>query len=85
MDRLGTGKRVRRPGRRVPRCASPMARSVRLRPWQKRALDGLAGSDAPDFLAVATPGAGKTTFALCAAVQDIAANPGRRLVVVAPT
>ena len=62
-----------------------MARSVRLRPWQKRALDGLAGSDAPDFLAVATPGAGKTTFALCAAVQDLAANPGRRLVVVAPT
>jgi superfamily II DNA or RNA helicase len=62
-----------------------MARSVRLRPWQKRALDRLAASDAPDFLAVATPGAGKTTFALCAAVQDIAADPGRGLVVVAPT
>ncbi|MBN2624307.1 MAG: DEAD/DEAH box helicase family protein [Acidimicrobiales bacterium] len=62
-----------------------MARKVRLRPWQKRALDRLAASDAPDFLAVATPGAGKTTFALCAAVQDVAANPGRRLVVVAPT
>lgn len=39
----------------------------------------------PDFLAVATPGAGKTTFALTAARQDLAANPGRRLVVVAPT
>jgi superfamily II DNA or RNA helicase len=62
-----------------------MARSVRLRPWQKRALDRLASSDAPDFLAVATPGAGKTTFALCAAVHDLAANPGRQLVVVAPT
>ena len=62
-----------------------MRRSVRLRPWQKRALDRLAGSGAPDFLAVATPGAGKTTFALCAAVQDLAAEPGRRLVVVAPT
>jgi superfamily II DNA or RNA helicase len=62
-----------------------MRRSVRLRPWQKRALDRLAGSSAPDFLAVATPGAGKTTFALCAAVQDVAAEPGRRLVVVAPT
>jgi superfamily II DNA or RNA helicase len=62
-----------------------MARSVRLRPWQKRALDRLAGSHAPDFLAVATPGAGKTTFALVAAVQDMAANPGRGLVVVAPT
>src|SRR5215510_3211176 len=62
-----------------------MSRSVRLRPWQKRALDRLAATAAPDFLAVATPGAGKTTFALCAAVHDIAAHPGRRLVVVAPT
>jgi superfamily II DNA or RNA helicase len=62
-----------------------MARSVRLRPWQKRALDRLAGTDAPDFLAVATPGAGKTTFALVAAVHDMVANPGRRLLVVAPT
>jgi superfamily II DNA or RNA helicase len=62
-----------------------MARRVRLRPWQKRALDRLAATDTPDFLAVATPGAGKTTFALCAAVHDVASNPGRRLVVVAPT
>ncbi len=62
-----------------------MSRSVRLRPWQKRALDRLAAAAAPDFLAVATPGAGKTTFALCAAVHDLADNPGRRLVVVAPT
>lgn len=62
-----------------------MARRIRLRPWQKRALDRLAVSDAPDFLAVATPGAGKTTFALCAAVNDLAANRGRRLLVVAPT
>jgi len=38
-----------------------------------------------DFLAVATPGAGKTTFALIAAVQDLVEHPGRRLVVVAPT
>ena len=69
----------------MPSLATPMARRVRLRPWQKRALDGLAATDAPDFLAVATPGAGKTTFALCAAVHDLAANRGRRLVVVAPT
>jgi superfamily II DNA or RNA helicase len=62
-----------------------MSRSVRLRPWQKRALDRLAATAVPDFLAVATPGAGKTTFALCAAVHDLAANSGRRLVVVAPT
>ena len=62
-----------------------MARRVRLRPWQKRALDLLVASPNPDFLTVATPGAGKTTFALCAAVKDMAANNGRRLVVVAPT
>lgn len=62
-----------------------MARRIRLRPWQKRALDQLAETSAPDFLAVATPGAGKTTFALCAAVQDLAAHRDRRLIVVAPT
>ncbi|HEY2997060.1 MAG TPA: DEAD/DEAH box helicase family protein, partial [Acidimicrobiales bacterium] len=61
-----------------------MSRRVRLRPWQKRALDRLAAADASDFLAVATPGAGKTTFALCAAVHDLADHPGRRLIVVAP-
>ena len=54
-----------------------MARSVRLRRWQKQALDQLGDHAGPDFLAVATPGAGKTTFALTAAVQHLAANPGR--------
>ena len=41
-----------------------MAQQIRLRPWQKAALDAFAGRPGPDFLAVATPGAGKTTFAL---------------------
>ncbi|MFZ4518511.1 MAG: DEAD/DEAH box helicase [Microthrixaceae bacterium] len=58
---------------------------IRLRPWQSEALDALANCRRPDFLAVATPGAGKTTFALTAATQDLAEHPGRRLVVVAPT
>jgi superfamily II DNA or RNA helicase len=58
---------------------------IRLRAWQSEALERLAATDRPDFLAVATPGAGKTTFALTAAVQDLADHPGRRLVVVAPT
>jgi len=62
-----------------------MSRSVRLRPWQKEALERFAASERPDFLAVATPGAGKTTFALTAAVQDLVAHPDRRVVVVAPT
>ena len=62
-----------------------MARSIRLRRWQKAALESFALREADDFLAVATPGAGKTTFALAAARQDLGAHPGRRLVVVAPT
>src|SRR3954451_23030846 len=63
----------------------PMARSVTLRHWQKAALERLASGTSPDFLAVATPGAGKTTFALTAARQALAAEPGLRLIVVVPT
>ena len=65
-----------------------MARSVRLRRWQKRALDLLAerrAAEATDLLCVATPGAGKTTFALTAAAGSLAATPRQRLLVVAPT
>lgn len=62
-----------------------MPRTVTLRPWQKAALERMAASTSADFLAVATPGAGKTTFALTAARQALAADPGRRLVVVVPT
>ncbi|MDQ6727495.1 MAG: DEAD/DEAH box helicase [Actinomycetota bacterium] len=62
-----------------------MTRTVTLRPWQKAALERLAAGTSPDFLAVATPGAGKTTFALTAARQALAAQPGLRLLVVVPT
>jgi superfamily II DNA or RNA helicase len=62
-----------------------MARTVTLRPWQKAALERLAASPSPDFLAVATPGAGKTTFALTAARQGLAESADRRLIVVVPT
>jgi superfamily II DNA or RNA helicase len=58
--------------------------SLRLRPWQRAAFDQFTGSNSPDFLAVATPGAGKTTFALTCALAHLASSP-RRLVVVAPT
>jgi superfamily II DNA or RNA helicase len=61
-----------------------MSRTVRLRPWQKAALDRFVASEGGDFLAVATPGAGKTTFALTAARHELGIRP-RRLVVVAPT
>lgn len=59
--------------------------TIRLRPWQRRALDRLAATDRADFLAVATPGAGKTTFALTAAAQSLAARSSQRVIVVAPT
>ncbi|GGI02868.1 DEAD/DEAH box helicase [Egicoccus halophilus] len=62
-----------------------MRRSLRLRKWQKEALDRFEGIGRRDFLAVATPGAGKTTFALTAGLRDLARHPHRRLVVVAPT
>ncbi|HEU5361984.1 MAG TPA: DEAD/DEAH box helicase family protein, partial [Gaiellaceae bacterium] len=61
-----------------------MTRIVRLRPWQKAALDRFVAAGSSDFLAVATPGAGKTTFALTVARHELADHPGR-LVVVAPT
>ena len=62
-----------------------MATSIRLRPWQRLALDTFRTSERADFLAVATPGAGKTTFALTAAAQALASGQARGLVVVAPT
>jgi superfamily II DNA or RNA helicase len=58
---------------------------LRMRPWQSEALGKLAASGSVDFLAVATPGAGKTTFALAAAVQHLAEHPRAPVVVVAPT
>ena len=61
-----------------------MARSIRLRPWQLAALDQLERSPQADFLAVATPGAGKTTLALAAARRSLARTPAR-LIVVVPT
>ena len=62
-----------------------MHRSIRLRPWQKRALDALDRHPGPNYLAVATPGAGKTTFALTAVLHHLARSPQARVVVVAPT
>jgi superfamily II DNA or RNA helicase len=58
--------------------------TVTLRPWQRAAFDQFMASPHPDFLAVATPGAGKTTFALTCARASLAAAP-RTVVVVAPT
>ena len=61
-----------------------MSRSVTLRPWQREALDRFASARPANFMTVACPGAGKTTFALAAVRQRLM---GERLpiVVVVPT
>jgi superfamily II DNA or RNA helicase len=58
---------------------------ITLRRWQQEALHRFETSAAANFLAVATPGAGKTTFALSACVRALRARRAGRAVVVAPT
>ena len=72
---------------------APWGTAQRLRAWQADALDlyfRLDGPDGPgsgprDFLAAATPGAGKTTFALRLASELLRRRVIDRIVVVAPT
>ena len=56
-----------------------------LRPWQEAALDAYQQSQPRDFLASATPGAGKTTFALTLAADLLEQRRVDRVIVVAPT
>ena len=56
-----------------------------LRRWQSEALDAHDASTRPDFLAVATPGAGKTRFALAVAAKLRREGKISQLVVVAPS
>ena len=56
-----------------------------LRAWQAEALQAYMASQPQDFLAVATPGAGKTTFALRIATELMAKDAVRRVTVVCPT
>ncbi|MFO0688289.1 MAG: DEAD/DEAH box helicase [Myxococcota bacterium] len=62
-----------------------MATPLRFRAWQREALAKFEARVRPDFLAVATPGAGKTTFALAAVRRALVARQARRCVVVVPT
>lgn len=57
----------------------------KLRAWQQEALDLYLSSSPRDFLAAATPGAGKTTFALRIATELLASKTINRITVVAPT
>ncbi len=57
----------------------------KLRAWQEEALANYLGSESRDFLAVATPGAGKTTYALRVATELLDRGIIRAVTVVAPT
>ncbi|HLP22953.1 MAG TPA: DEAD/DEAH box helicase [Microbacteriaceae bacterium] len=57
----------------------------KLRAWQSEALERYFEREPKDFLAAATPGAGKTTFALRLAAELRAKRTVEQIIVVAPT
>ena len=57
----------------------------KLRAWQEEALTAYLAKGERDFLAVATPGAGKTTYALRIATELLDRGLVRAVTVVAPT
>jgi len=63
---------------------SPVAQRP-LRAWQRRALTKYLAAKPKDFLAVATPGAGKTTFGLRVAAELLADRTVESITIVAPT
>lgn len=64
---------------------APWGTAGRLRAWQAEALDVYFESEPRDFLASATPGAGKTTFALRLATELLQRRAVDRITIVAPT
>ncbi|WP_093840512.1 DEAD/DEAH box helicase [Streptomyces aidingensis] len=64
---------------------APWGTAGKLRAWQQAAMDRYLQAQPRDFLAVATPGAGKTTFALTLASWLLHHHVVQQLTVVAPT
>ena len=64
---------------------APWGTASKLRAWQAEALEEYFRHEPRDFLAAATPGAGKTTFALRLAVELLKRRTVERVTVVAPT
>ncbi|RBY96367.1 restriction endonuclease subunit R [Blastococcus sp. TF02-8] len=64
---------------------SPQTTSRPLRAWQQAALSQYEEQSPKDFLVTATPGAGKTTFALTLAARLLSRREVARVIVVAPT
>ncbi|MFZ4509728.1 MAG: DEAD/DEAH box helicase [Candidatus Nanopelagicales bacterium] len=64
---------------------APAAVTPYLRRWQIRALQGYLEAGPRDYLVTATPGSGKTTFALTLAGRLLAQRIVQRVIVVVPT
>lgn len=64
---------------------APWGTASKLRAWQQAAIDAYLARQPRDFLAVATPGAGKTTFALTLASWLLHHHVVQQVTVVAPT
>src|SRR4051794_32983344 len=64
---------------------APWGTAAKLRAWQAAAVEQYLRERPRDFLAVATPGAGKTTFALRVATELLDRGEISRITVVAPT
>ena len=70
----------------LARAQSPATTTARpLRTWQQAALERYEEASPKDFLVTATPGAGKTTFALTLAARLLQRREVARVVVVCPT
>ncbi|MEY9837614.1 DEAD/DEAH box helicase [Streptacidiphilus sp. EB103A] len=64
---------------------APWGTAGKLRAWQQAAMERYVEAQPRDFLAVATPGAGKTTFALTLASYLLHNHVVQQITVVAPT
>ena len=64
---------------------APWGTAENLRAWQSEALTKYFEHEPQDFLAAATPGAGKTTFALRLASELLRRKTIDRITVVTPT
>jgi len=74
---------VTAPSASSPSLVPPLRRP--LRAWQTEALRAYRAAASRDFLVTATPGAGKTAFALSLAAELLESREVNRVIVVAPT
>jgi superfamily II DNA or RNA helicase len=63
----------------------PWPSGEELRKWQQRAFLKFNNQQTPNFLVVATPGAGKTKLALRVAHHELSSGRAERIVVIVPT